>query len=98
MDPLKSALLTDLYQLTMLQAYFERGMTDTAVFELFVRKLPPGREFLVAAGLEQALEFAAQLRVGDEELDWIRGCGVFKPAFNLVHFQVDRRTAGTAGA
>jgi nicotinate phosphoribosyltransferase len=65
----------------MLQAYFERGMTDTAVFELFVRKLPSGRKFLVAAGLEQALEFAAGLRFGDEELEWVRGCGIFKPRF-----------------
>ena len=81
MDLLRSALLTDLYQLTMLQAYFERGMTDTAVFELFVRKLPPGRDFLVAAGLEQALEFAAELRFGEEELDWIRGSGIFRTQF-----------------
>ena len=68
MNPLSSPLLTDLYQLTMLQAYFEREMTDTAVFELFVRKLPPGRDFLVAAGLEQALDFVAGLRFADEEL------------------------------
>ena len=50
-NPLASPLLTDLYQLTMLQAYYEQEMTDTAVFELFVRKLPPKRDFLVAAGL-----------------------------------------------
>lgn len=81
MDAAKSALLTDLYQLTMLQAYFERGMTETAVFELFVRKLPPGRDFLVAAGLDQALQFAAGLRFGEQELDWIRSCGIFKPRF-----------------
>jgi nicotinic acid phosphoribosyltransferase len=47
-------LLTDLYQLTMLQAYFGQGMNGTAVFEFFVRKLPPGRNFLMAAGLAQA--------------------------------------------
>lgn len=81
MNPLSSPLLTDLYQLTMLQAYYERDMTGTAVFELFVRKLPPGREFLVAAGLEQALEFAEQLRFGEEELDWIQRCGLFRPSF-----------------
>jgi nicotinic acid phosphoribosyltransferase len=52
-----SALLTDLYQLTMLQGYFEQGMQETAVFEFFVRKLPAQRNFLLAAGLEQALEF-----------------------------------------
>ena len=56
MNPVSSPLLTDLYELTMLQAYYERGMTDPAVFELFVRKLPPKRDFLVAAGLEQALD------------------------------------------
>jgi nicotinate phosphoribosyltransferase len=81
MNPLSSPLLTDLYELTMLQAYFEGGMTGTAVFELFVRKLPRGRDFLVAAGLEQALDFVEGLRFGEAELDWIRSCGVFKPAF-----------------
>jgi nicotinate phosphoribosyltransferase len=81
MDSLSSPLMTDLYELTMLQAYYERGMTDTAVFELFVRKLPPKRDFLVAAGLEQALDFIEGMRFGEEELDWIRACGHFKPAF-----------------
>jgi len=81
MNPLSTPLLTDLYQLTMLQAYFEHRMTDTAVFELFVRKLPPDRNFLVAAGLEQALDFVEQLRFGDEELGWIERCGLFRPQF-----------------
>jgi nicotinate phosphoribosyltransferase len=81
MNPLSSPLLTDLYQLTMLQAYFERGMTETAVFELFVRKLPAGRNFLVAAGLEQALEFVEGLRFGDEELAWVERSGLFRPSF-----------------
>ena len=81
MNPLSSPLLTDLYELTMLQAYFERGMTGTAVFELFVRKLPPGRNFLLAAGLEQALDFVEGLRFGDEELGWIERSRLFRPAF-----------------
>jgi nicotinate phosphoribosyltransferase len=81
MNPVSSPLLTDLYELTMLQAYYERGMTDPAVFELFVRKLPPKRDFLVAAGLEQALDFIEGMRFGEEELVWIRTCGHFKPAF-----------------
>jgi nicotinate phosphoribosyltransferase len=80
-NPLTSPLLTDLYQLTMLQAYYEQEMTDTAVFELFVRKLPPGRDFLVAAGLAQALELLETMRFGDEELDWIGRSGLFKPDF-----------------
>ena len=53
----QSALLTDLYQLTMAHAYFEFGMHETAVFELFVRRLPRARRFLVAAGLEQIVEY-----------------------------------------
>ncbi|TAM46649.1 MAG: nicotinate phosphoribosyltransferase [Gammaproteobacteria bacterium] len=80
-DPLKSPLLTDLYQLTMLQAYFEQGMTETAVFEFFVRRLPPNRAFLVAAGLEQALTFLENLRFSDEELDWVRASGRFSKEF-----------------
>ena len=74
----ESALLTDLYQLTMLQAYFDEGMTETAVFEFFVRKLPAGRNFLVAAGLEQALDFLENLAFAPEELDWLAGCGRFR--------------------
>jgi nicotinate phosphoribosyltransferase len=65
----------------MLQAYYEQEMTGTAVFELFVRKLPPGREFLVAAGLAQALEFVEGARFGPEELEWIDSSGLFAPGF-----------------
>ena len=60
--PSESALLTDLYQLTMLQAYWQHRMDDSAVFELFVRTLPPDRAFPVATGLEQALDFIEQAR------------------------------------
>jgi nicotinate phosphoribosyltransferase len=82
MMPLESsALLTDLYQLTMLYGYFRHGMDAPAVFELFVRKLPPGRNFLMAAGLEQAVEYLEHLRFGPEELDWVRRSGRFDPTF-----------------
>ena len=81
MNPLASPLLTDLYQLTMLQTYFAAGMRGTAVFELFVRKLPDSRNFMVAAGLEQALEFLENLRFGHEELAWVRESGLFKADF-----------------
>jgi len=76
-----SPLLTDLYQLTMLQGYYEAGMTDTAVFELFVRKLPAGRNFLVAAGLEQAIGFIEALRFAPDELEWIERSGYFHAGF-----------------
>ncbi len=77
----KSPLLTDLYQLNMLQAYLDHGRTETAVFELFFRKLPPQRGFLLAAGLEQALDFLAAVVFAEEELDWLRRSGRFSRDF-----------------
>jgi len=74
-------LFTDLYQLTMLQSYFQEQMEDIAVFELFVRKLPPNRNFLLAAGLQQVLEFLEQLQLTAQELDWLAASGMFKSAF-----------------
>jgi nicotinate phosphoribosyltransferase len=76
-----SPFLTDLYQLTMLQGYFDQGMKGTAVFEIFVRKLPAKRNFLIAAGLEQALAFLETVRFSPEELDWIASHGSFRPGF-----------------
>jgi len=81
MSERSSLLLTDLYQLTMLQAYFDQGMADTAVFEFFVRKLPEGRNFFMAAGLEQVLDFLEDLRFTAEELDWLAGTGRFHGGF-----------------
>ncbi|MGH8685499.1 MAG: nicotinate phosphoribosyltransferase [Nitrosospira sp.] len=71
MNPLSSPLLTDHYQLTMLQSYIEQGMEERAVFEFFVRKLPPGRNFMVAAGLAQVLDFLENLKFSPEELAWL---------------------------
>ena len=71
MHPAESPLLTDLYQLNMIQAYLDHREMRTAVFEFFVRRLPPQRGFLVAAGLEQALDFLEGLRFAPEELDWL---------------------------
>ncbi|MFQ5953931.1 MAG: nicotinate phosphoribosyltransferase [Kiloniellales bacterium] len=71
-------LLTDLYQLNMIQAYLDAGMTETAVFEFFVRKLPEARGFLVAAGLEQALDFLETARFTEDELAWLESSGRFR--------------------
>jgi len=73
----ESALLTDLYQLNMCQAYLEHGETATAVFEFFVRNLPARRGFLLAAGLEQALDFLENLRFSAEEIAWLESTGRF---------------------
>jgi nicotinate phosphoribosyltransferase len=76
-----SALMTDLYQLSMLQGYVARGMEETAVFELFVRQLPPQRGFLLAAGLEQALDYLEQLHFTPQEIDWLASTKRFDAAF-----------------
>jgi nicotinate phosphoribosyltransferase len=95
-DPGRSLLLTDLYQLTMLQSYLEHGMTDIAVFEFFVRKLPERRGFLIAAGLEQAVEFLEGARFTGAELDWLAGSKHFPRPF--VDRLADLRFTGAVHA
>jgi len=77
MDPATSPLLTDLYQLNIIQAYLDHGETRTAVFEFFVRKLPVHRGFPMAAGLEPALDFLENLRFSTGELEWLERGGRF---------------------
>ena len=77
----ESALITDLYQLTMLQAYRKLGLGRTAVFELYARRLPPERGYLLVAGLEQVLEYLEGLRFESAELDWLASLGHFAPDF-----------------
>jgi len=77
----ENALLTDLYQLSMVQAYLDSGMTDTAVFELFVRKLPKGRNFLLAAGLEQVLAHLEALSFTQADVAWFERAGGFNNRF-----------------
>lgn len=68
-----SALLTDLYQLTMAAGYFAAGkVREKATFELFVRRLPANRNFLIATGLEQVVEYLLNFRFTPEELDYLR--------------------------
>jgi nicotinate phosphoribosyltransferase len=72
------SLATDLYQLTMAAAYFEHGMMEqTATFELFVRRLPPDRGYLIVAGLEQAVQYLTQLRFDAISLAYLRGLPIF---------------------
>lgn len=79
--PAPGALLTDLYQLTMLAAYHEQAMNETAVFELFVRQLPRERAFLLAAGLEQALDYLENLRFSAAEIEWLASLNRFRSSF-----------------
>ncbi len=81
MDCTAPATLTDLYELTMLQGYLEQGMHARAVFEFFVRRLPRERNFLVAAGLEQVLDYLESVHFTPEEIDWLARSGRFSRAF-----------------
>jgi nicotinate phosphoribosyltransferase len=75
-----SGLLTDLYELTMAAAYVETSFDARATFELFVRQLPPRRGYLVAAGLEQALDYLENVRFSAAEIEFLR-C---HPAFGHI--------------
>ncbi len=77
MGDVATPLLTDLYQLNMIQAYLDHGKTQTAVFEFFVRKLPSRRGFLLASGLEQAIAFLENMRFTSEEIEWLARSGRF---------------------
>ena len=96
MDAATSPLLTDLYQLNMIQAYLGHGETKTAVFEFFVRRLPPRRGFLVAAGLEPALDFLENLRFSADELEWLERCGRF--GADLIDYLAKFRFSGDVHA
>jgi nicotinate phosphoribosyltransferase len=76
-DASNMALLTDLYELTMAQAYLAEGLAGPAVFSLFARRLPAGRNYLVAAGLEDALRILEGLRFEREALDWLASLRLF---------------------
>jgi len=91
-----SALLTDLYQINMVQAYLDHGQTNTAVFEFFVRTLPARRGFLVAAGLEQALDFLEDLHFSPEEIAWLKSTGRFNK--NLLDYLAAFRFTGDVHA
>ena len=96
MDPATSPLLTDLYQINMIQAYLDHGDTETAVFELFVRTLPARRGFLLAAGLEQALDFLENLRFSAAEIGWLKSTGRFGD--NLIDYFHQFRFSGDVHA
>ena len=90
------ALLTDLYQLTMLQAYFRESLNQTASFEFFVRRLPRSRNFFVAAGIEQLLEFLSGLEFSAEDCEWLRSTGHF--AGDFLEYLRELRFTGDVSA
>jgi len=94
--PLTSPLSTDLYELNMAQAYLDLGEDAEAVFEFFVRRLPARRGFLMAAGLETALDYIETLRFGPDEIEWLESTGRFRN--NLLDYLAAFRFSGDVHA
>ena len=91
-----SPLTTDLYELNMVQAYLDRAEDKEAVFEFFVRRLPARRGFLLAAGLDDALDYLENLRFSAQEIDWLKSTGRFRD--NLLDYLAGFRFSGDVHA
>ena len=75
-------MLTDLYQLTMMNGYLKYGMDkNKAVFDMFFRPLQNNSVYAVMAGLEQAIEYINNLHFSEEDLDYLRSLGIFDEQF-----------------
>ena len=73
-----AALLTDLYELTMAAAYWTNHLAGTATFEMYFRRMPEDRSYLIAAGLEQALDYILNLRFTKKQLSWLGSLEAFR--------------------
>ena len=75
-------MLTDFYEITMANGYFESGMAeDTAYFDMFFRKVPDGGGYAIMAGLEQLIDYLKNLKFTEEDIEYLRGKGIFCEAF-----------------
>ena len=74
-------MMTDLYELTMMQGYFFEGNNDTVVFDVFYRKNPSGSAYAIACGLDQVIDYIKNLSFSYEDIDYLRGLGIFKEDF-----------------
>jgi len=80
-DDDNAALLVDLYELTMAQAYWRQGMSQDAVFSLFIRSLQPERNYFLACGLDSVLRFLENLRFLPEATEYLSSLGMFSQEF-----------------
>jgi len=81
LEPAEVALLTDLYELTVSAAFFEHGFNDIASFEVAMRRMPPGRGFMVAAGIERLIEALEEYRFDEAAIEHLGSLNLFKHAF-----------------
>ena len=82
MEPRNLTLLTDLYELKMLQGYFrEKDANETVIFDAFYRTNPDGNAFSICAGLEQVIDYVKNLHFDDADIEYLRGLGIFDEDF-----------------
>ena len=74
-------LLTDLYELTMMQGYFKNPTNQTVIFDMFYRVNPCGGSFAITAGLEQMIEYIENLHFETEDIDYLRSLNIFEEDF-----------------
>ena len=81
LDPAEIPLFTDLYELTVSAAFFEHGFNETASFEVSMRRMPPGRGFMLAAGIERLIEALEEYRFDAAAIEHLDSLHLFKPPF-----------------
>lgn len=74
-------LLTDLYELTMMQGYFKNPVQETVIFDAFYRVNPCGNGFAIAAGLDQVIDYIKNLHFSDEDVAYLDSLGIFEKDF-----------------
>ena len=93
MSTLNLTLMTDLYQLTMMQGYFESQSAETVVFDAFYRKNPCGNGYAIAAGLDQVIDYIKNLHFSEEDVTYLGSLGIFHEEFlnylRVFHFEGD---------
>ena len=81
MRAMNLTLLTDLYELTMMQGYFKNPTNQTVIFDMFYRVNPCGRSFAITAGLEQMIEYIENLHFSDKDIEYLRSLHIFEDDF-----------------
>ena len=81
MSTLKLTLLTDLYEMTMMQGYFKNNKNDRVVFDAFYRSNPSDGGYAICAGLEQVITYIEELRFDDEDIAYLRSLKIFDEDF-----------------
>ena len=74
-------MMTDLYELTMMQGYFFEGNEDKVVFDVFYRKNPSGSAYAITCGLDQVIDYIKNLSFSYEDIYYLRGLGILKKIF-----------------